>query len=260
MGSEPKDKFLSHNSDEVISIDSSKPEPGITKLADFPPGSMGIRSFALTGLFILALFYTLYFARVLVLPIMLALLLTFLLRPVVRSLKNFHIPEPLSAALVLLTFLGVVGYGAYQLSTPASEWIAKAPQTFNKIEDKLRVLRKPVTQVSKATEQVQNMANRKEGEKTQVVELQSHNLRDILLGQTSAVITGAATMFILLYFLLASGDLFLLKLVKVMPTLQDKKRAVEIAHQIQQQISTYLFTVTLINSGLGLAIGVAMYF
>jgi predicted PurR-regulated permease PerM len=79
------------------------------------------------------------------------------------------------------------------------------------------------------------------------------------MGQTSEVITGVATMFILLYFLLASGDLFLLKLVKVMPTLQDKKQAVEIAHKIQQQISTYLFTVTLINSGVGLAIGVAMY-
>lgn len=119
MGSEPKDKFLSHNNDEVISIDASKPKSDITKLADFPPGSRSIRFFTLTGLFILALFYTLYFARVLLLPIMLALLLTFLLRPVVRSLKNLHIPESLAAALVLLTFLGVVGYGAYQLSTPA---------------------------------------------------------------------------------------------------------------------------------------------
>jgi predicted PurR-regulated permease PerM len=63
-----------------------------------------------------------------------------------------------------------------------------------------------------------------------------------------------------LYLLLASGDLFLQKLVRVMPTLRDKKRAVEISHEIQQNISNYLFSVTLINMGLGLAVSVGLYF
>ncbi len=61
-------------------------------------------------------------------------------------------------------------------------------------------------------------------------------------------------MFILLYFLLASGDLFLRKLVKVLPSLEDKKRAVEIARQIETEVSTYLSTVTFINAVLGLAV------
>ena len=51
------------------------------------------QSFALTGLFLLALFYTLYFGRAFFLPIVLALLLNFLLSPVVRGLKKIHIPE-----------------------------------------------------------------------------------------------------------------------------------------------------------------------
>src|SRR5208282_4658743 len=55
------------------------------------------------------------------------------------------------------------------------------------------------------------------------------------------------------------GDLLLQKLVRVMPTMRDKKRAVDISHEIQQQISNYLFSVSLINLGLGLIVGGGLY-
>jgi len=64
----------------------------------------------------------------------------------------------------------------------------------------------------------------------------------------------------LVYLLLASGDLFLQKLVRVMPTLSDKKRAVEVSHEIQQNISNYLFSVSLINIGLGIVVSGGLYF
>ena len=71
---------------------------------------------------------------------------------------------------------------------------------------------------------------------------------------------GLVETLVLLYLLLASGDLFLQKLVHVMPTLGDKKRAVEISHEIQQNISNYLFSVTLINVGLGVVVSGGLYF
>ena len=59
--------------------------------------------------------------------------------------------------------------------------------------------------------------------------------------------------------MLASGDLFLQKLVRVMPTLSDKKRAVETSHAIQQNISNYLFAVSLVNIGLGAVVAGGLY-
>jgi predicted PurR-regulated permease PerM len=59
---------------------------------------------------------------------------------------------------------------------------------------------------------------------------------------------------------LASGDLFLRKLVAVLPRFEDKKAAVEISHQIERDISTYLFAITLVNAVFGLAIATAMFF
>ena len=66
-------------------------------------------------------------------------------------------------------------------------------------------------------------------------------------------------MVVLLYFLLAVGDLFLEKLIKVLPQLGDKKKAVAIVRETEASISTYLFTVTLVNLGLGLVVALVMH-
>jgi predicted PurR-regulated permease PerM len=66
-------------------------------------------------------------------------------------------------------------------------------------------------------------------------------------------------VIILLYFLLAAGDLFLQKLIKVLPQFRDKKKAVSIARETEASISTYLVTVTLVNLTLGLAVAGVMY-
>src|SRR5436309_600589 len=67
-----------------------------------------------------------------------------------------------------------------------------------------------------------------------------------------------ALLFAFLFFLLASGDLFLRKLISALPRLADKRRAVEIARQIENDISAYLLTITMINGGLGLSVWGAM--
>src|SRR4030095_279106 len=72
-------------------------------------------------------------------------------------------------------------------------------------------------------------------------------------------LAGMGETLVLLYLLLTSGDLFLQKLVRVMPTLRDKKRAVEISHEIQKNISNYLFSVSLINIGLGIIVSGGLY-
>src|SRR5688572_23889655 len=81
----------------------------------------------------------------------------------------------------------------------------------------------------------------------------------MVLSRTGSFLGSAVVMVVLLYFLLASGDLFLRKLIHVLPRFGDKKRAIEIARQTEHHISTYLSTVTLINIALGVVVGVAMH-
>src|SRR5690242_13068288 len=98
---------------------------------------------------VLATLYTLYFARQFFVPIVFAVLLNFLLSPVIRALKRIKIPVPVSAALVVLLLVGAVGGGVYSLAGPAQTLAATAPETLSRANTKLRLLF--LARVQKAT-------------------------------------------------------------------------------------------------------------
>jgi predicted PurR-regulated permease PerM len=234
-------------------------QPDIKKLGEALRERVEIRSISITGLFVLAALYTLYFARAFFLPIVLAVLLDFLLSPLIRALKRARVPEPLGAALVIVGLLGTAGVAVYGLVGPAREWGAKLPASMREAENRLRKLRTPVEQVSKTAEQVEQVAKVDNGAKTQEVVVKGPTLTERLFGTTQTLIASAFEVVILLYFLLAAGDLFLQKLIKVLPQFRDKKKAVAIARETEASISTYLVTVTLVNLALGLAVGIVMF-
>lgn len=222
------------------------------------PGPLGVRSIALTGLFVLALFYTLYFARSFFLSVVIAMLLNFLFSPMVRALRRARIPESVGALLVLLGLLSGAGAAVYGLSGPVKEWAGKAPEAFEKAERALRAIRKPVESVTQATQQVEKLTSLGGQSRAAQVKLESAHLSDTLLTTVMNFFFEVMVVVILLYFLLASGDLFLRKLISVLPKLADKKRAVQIAREIEDNISTYLGTVTAINGVLGVLTALAM--
>lgn len=225
-----------------------------------PPPRLSFGSVALTGLFLLALFYTLYLASSFVLPLVLALLFNVLLVPLVNGLSRMRVPRSLGALLVLAVIGGALGYGAQTLLEPAAEWFDRAPRSFSRIEAKLRPLKEPVERVTEATEGIEKLTRMEEqGRPPREVQVEREPLVQRLMVRAREVAVGAVMMVVLLYFLLVSGDLFLRKLVRVLPTLDDKRRAVEIARRVQTDLSRYLGTITAINVALGFAVWLAMY-
>jgi predicted PurR-regulated permease PerM len=226
------------------------------RVAEVSQQSFDVRSIALTGLFVLAVFYTIYFMRSILLPIVLALLLSYLLRPIVRELAQLKIPLPVGAALLLIGFFGLVSYGISVLAPPAAEWLQKAPTGFTQLQRKLLPVKKSVSQVAQATGEIEKLASTTA--ETKAVELKRHPITEMLFMRTPEFVASAVLSLILLYFLLVYDQAFIAKLVKLLPTLSDKKAAVGIAHDIESQISRYLFTITAINVCLGMAVGTAV--
>src|SRR6185437_10201866 len=91
--------------------------------------SLHTRSLELTVLCVLAVLYTLYLAREVVVPIVFAVLLKLFFGPTMRALRKAHIPDPVGAALVILVLLSIFGIGGYAISGQAQQWFEKAPRT-----------------------------------------------------------------------------------------------------------------------------------
>jgi len=240
-----------NHSQETSALSTKRPEVG-------SKSPSGLTSIALKGLFLITSFYTLYFARALIMPLVLAFLLTLLLRPVVRGLKRLKIPEWAGAALVLLVLLSITSYGVLKLSRPAADWMEKVPESLSKIEVKVTFLRKSLETLDRAAEGLKKIARMGE-EKRPEVEIKRPALADTVLSGTQEFFAKASVILILLYFLLASGDLFLNKMVKVFLGLDRKKEIVKIVRTVEKQISKYLFTVMVINVFMGVSLGLSMY-
>jgi predicted PurR-regulated permease PerM len=228
-----------------------------------PPAGRRLRPKAIVVLTVLAVGYTLYFARSFLLPVTLAILLSFLLSPVVGLLGKLRIPTGIAAALVVLGLLGGVGLGVYRLAGPVQDWSAKAPQAIANTERELRKLFRPFQRMSQTAKQVETAAGAVAGADTsrppQEVVVRGPSLMSRLFGSTPHLIATVLEVIILLYFLLAAGDLFLRKLIKVLPNLTDKLKAIRIARQTQASISTYLGTAALINVAEGVVVALAMH-
>ncbi|MEY2575384.1 MAG: hypothetical protein QOF80_871 [Verrucomicrobiota bacterium] len=242
-------------------------ETGADEIATVPRGAghrrqrpADIKSLALTGLFVLAVFYTMYFMRAMLLPLVLALLLSYLLVPLVRGLAKLRIPPHLGAGIVLLALIGAIGYSGSRLSEPAASWIEKAPYSLQQLKQKLVPLKKPMEKVAEASGEIDKLTSPEEPQaKPQTVVVKKSALAEVFT-QGPEFVASAVVMLILLYFLMAYDGVFLNKIIRITPRLGDKKRAVSIMREIEIQISRYLLTITAINICLGFAVGTTVHF
>src|SRR3954454_13535618 len=104
----------------------------------------------------------LFVAQEIFIPIALGLLFTALFRPVVRVLAKARVPAPLTATLVVLGCLGLLGGGIFFLSRPVGAWVSEAPKTLSAARGKLDKLRRPIKQVSQAVEKAQEQVTGEE--------------------------------------------------------------------------------------------------
>ncbi|TMM54178.1 AI-2E family transporter [Sulfitobacter sabulilitoris] len=213
----------------------------------------GIRR-ALQILVLLGLFSTAYFAKDMLLPVLLGFLVALTLSPVSRGLNRIGIPHAVSAILLIgATALSVTLVVVFSAGTVAS-WANEAPAMGREIQRKLRGVVQTVETVREASEQVEKIGESATSRVQEVV-IKQPSLIDNAMDTVTNVGATIAVTLVLALFLLASGDMFYVKLVKAIPTMSGKKRALSAVYDVERRVSRYLLTITLINAGLGLAIG-----
>jgi predicted PurR-regulated permease PerM len=185
----------------------TKAQPRL-RIPDLLQKPFDVRSFALSGLFILAVFYTMYFMRSVLLPIVLALLLSYLLKPLLRGLGRWGVRPALGAAILLIAIIATVGYGVSFLAAPAAGWLEKAPYGLKQLQHKMLPLRKPMEQVAKASGEIDKLTAPDDAAAPTAVEVKRNRMSDVVYGRTQEFVVSTVLLLILLYFLLAYDEVF----------------------------------------------------
>jgi predicted PurR-regulated permease PerM len=201
----------------------------------------------------------LYFAKDVILPLLMGTLLALTLSPLVRYMNRFGL-APVVTASALIALVGLIIAGAALLfSGPVSAWINDAPALGAELKAKLQGFANSLAVVQQASNQVEQFTNGVADPNVQRVAMESPGLLTMAVSNVASVMATTVVTLVLALFLLASGDLFYVKLIEAFPRFGDKKRALRIVYGIERSVSRYLAVVTVINMGLGAVVGLGMW-
>lgn len=221
-----------------------------------PPSA---RSLAVVGLLLIAIGTVLYLARVVFIPLTFALMLSFLLSPVVSWLRRWRLPRAVGAAVVVTLLMAGTAFAVAELATPAADWIGRSPRVLQTLERKVRPWRRPVKDVSELAERVERITQVEQRKAPQEVTLERPGILSVALDTVWTVAAGGLVTVFALYFTLLTGDVLLARIIAWVPDLSSQRRTADVLDSIQSGMSRYLGTVFMINLGVGLAVGLGMY-
>src|SRR5258706_4927974 len=217
------------------------------------------RNRLLAGILVLLVLYTCALASVLIVPLLVALLLSLMLAPAVRLLGCWHLPRSLSALLVLVAGLALGGSLLASVAGPARDWMAQVPASIAHMQLALSDLRKPLLAATHAGEQLAKLTNIDGDNKVQrVVDAGPSRLAQ-MLSATPAVVASAVATLLLTFIFLMHGDALLRKFVELAPALHLKKDIVLATRSAQHELSIYMITIAAINTVLGLLTAAALW-
>jgi predicted PurR-regulated permease PerM len=243
---------------------------GPDPLSDHPPAigaPVDIRSVSLMVLAALAIMLALQYAQAMIIPIVLAVLISYALEPVVAWMERRRIPRALAAAVVLLTLVAAGSWMLYNLRSQAAAFVEQLPPAARRLRQIVEHSQPDATaafqQVQKAATELERAASSAappqptSGVQRVQMENPAINVGDYVIWGSLGIVaaTGQLVMILfLVYFLLASGDLYRRKIVKIIgTTLSEKRVTVQILQEIDRQIEMFLIVQVFTSVVVGLA-------
>lgn len=247
---------MSHNEESPGVGSGSGEQDSTTALIE----AINIRSMSLIVLTSIASLYFIDWAQPVLLPLVVAVLISYALDPLVATLDRIHIRRPLGAALVLCTLIAILAAASVPLKQEAMAMLDKIPQAIKELqredastsEDEESIMEK--AQI--AAKQIEETAENREGKPAvqagvtpvRVVD-EPMDVRDYVIRNSPATIVLISQMFsvlLLVFFLLSVGKLYRRKIVRISgPTFRRMRKAARIMNELHHQVRRFLFVMVI---------------
>jgi predicted PurR-regulated permease PerM len=213
---------------------------------------------AILGIFFVVAIVALYLGRSVLMPVSAAVVIGITLSPIQRYAEEYRIPRFLSAALIVLLFVGSIWAAIWLAAGPLTEWASKAPELGTAIQDKMRLLDRPLAMMRDLQNALTGAAT---GVPKQTVAVEPSPAA--IASQAIVIITPALTELVVFFgtllFLLVGINRMRRQLIVFFSSRDARLTVVRIWRDIEKNLVTYLATVTVINIGLGIATAVMLW-
>lgn len=198
----------------------------------------------------LALLFTLWATRELLIPLLLAMFFALIGNPIIRFLKRMYLPRFLGALLVLAGGLTAAGLLVNQLIDPATTWVHQAPTQLHELAPKLRALMKPMQEANTAAQSIAQAASTGASKPTQVIKTEVNDPWSDFTN-TPKRIAAVLAVILLTFFFMVFGENLQRKAIGMLPSYAQKRITVEILTAVEAEVSRYVLTITVINCVVG---------
>lgn len=205
----------------------------------------------------LAVLFTAWAAREVLVPVLLAMFLALIASPLLRGMRKLRIPNFVGAALVLVVGLALAVMLGRQLAAPAAEWMQQLPSELQLLTPKLQQVTGPMQQASEAAASVARAADGN-SQQLEVVAVREQDPWE-RLAATPRMALSVLAVVLLTFFFMVYGERLQRHAIALMPHRYQKRVTLEILQGLEREVSRYILTITLINAVLGLAVAAALY-
>lgn len=211
---------------------------------------------ALVGIGFVVLLMALQAGQVFLAPVTLAIVIGLMFGPVADRVESWGVPPALSAGVVVLLLLGVIaGFGTL-FAVPLSEWVARAPLIWSKLQAQLANLREPLESIGEFQAQIGAVLGN--GEAMAVTVEDGSAVTGVAM-LAPAALAQVAIFLASLYFFVATRDHIRMSVLSMCVSRRMRWRTAHVFRDVEFKVSRFLLSVTMINLCVGTAVTLAMW-
>jgi predicted PurR-regulated permease PerM len=195
-------------------------------------------------------------AQVILAPVLLAIVVGLMFGPLADMMEQRGVPEAISAGIAVLILLLVIVASGFLFYSPLAEWVGRAPLIWNRLQDELANLKEPMESLGTFQEQLKGILGSDQAMEV-TVEDGSTVTGIALLAPT--IIAQVLIFLVSLYFFLATRENIRIATLSLCVSRRMRWRTAHVFRDVEQKVSKYLLTITMVNIGVGVVVTALMW-
>ncbi|SMQ70141.1 Predicted PurR-regulated permease PerM [Devosia lucknowensis] len=234
----------------------AKPTPESFEESQFERILNNVARLAVVGIGFAVLLTVLQAGQVFLAPVTLAIVIGLMFGPVADRVEAWGVPPALSAGVVVILLLSVIFGFATLFAVPLSEWVARAPLIWEKLQAQVANLREPLESIGEFQKQVGSIFG---SDTAMSVQVEDGSAVTGVAMLAPAILAQVAIFLASLYFFVATRDHIRMSVLSMCVTRRMRWRTAHVFRDVETKVSRFLLSVTMINLCVGTAVTIAMW-